>query len=285
MNPLQELIEEIQSVLLEESWSVGLEFALGLLDLTMTDFVKYRYSLRDLDLPYDPLYTPDRFDESSVHELMDLLEYCGFEPVPAFRSAGLFLPGRDQIDWQEFYVSVFLSKLSQHDIQKDALETALAASSSRDAALLFYLESVIDPDSILEQAVSLFLESKGIENHAFSRRILKSLVQTWYGRREIVDEDLYRTIFPALEQSAVKSGILSGQEFEDYITTGPVPDEVMDALSRMGLKKLPTVSKLKSKYRQLMKEHHPDRNPAGLEIARSINVSYAVVLGYLFNQS
>lgn len=156
-------------------------------------------------------------------------------------------------------------------------------TSDREAGMLFYLESSIDSELMLGQIIGLFLESKSIEEHSFSRKLLEAQVRSWYARKEITVEDLFKTLFPALEKAAVSMGLFDSESEKQY--SGPLPDDILKALRNLGFEKLPGISNLKSRYRQLMKEYHPDRNPAGLEMTRTVNVAYTAVLGFLFNRS
>ena len=53
-----------------------------------------------------------------------------------------------------------------------------------------------------------------------------------------------------------------------------------DALNRLGLTPSATQDEIKAAYRKACATYHPDRNPAGLEMMKLVNMAYAALENY-----
>ncbi len=58
---------------------------------------------------------------------------------------------------------------------------------------------------------------------------------------------------------------------------------IKDALSILALTATANQDAIKSAYRQACKKYHPDRNPAGLEMMKAVNVAYQFLTEIAYN--
>lgn len=58
---------------------------------------------------------------------------------------------------------------------------------------------------------------------------------------------------------------------------------IKDALSILGLAATADQAEIKKAYRQSCKKYHPDRNPAGLEMMKAVNVAYQFLTEISYN--
>ena len=61
--------------------------------------------------------------------------------------------------------------------------------------------------------------------------------------------------------------------------------KTQDALSILGLAAIANPENIKQAFRKACALYHPDRNPAGLEMMKSVNVAYAHLIGTLYDGS
>lgn len=60
---------------------------------------------------------------------------------------------------------------------------------------------------------------------------------------------------------------------------------IKDALSILGLSAAADQEAIKTAYRKACIKYHPDRNPAGLEMMKAVNVAYRFLLDVVYNGS
>lgn len=60
---------------------------------------------------------------------------------------------------------------------------------------------------------------------------------------------------------------------------------IKDALSILGLSAAADQEAIKTAYRKACLKYHPDRNPAGLEMMKAVNVAYRFLLDVVYNGS
>lgn len=69
----------------------------------------------------------------------------------------------------------------------------------------------------------------------------------------------------------------------EYQQIGGVPMNIKDALSILGLSAVADQAGIKLAYRKASAKYHPDRNPAGLEMMKAVNVAYKFLTEISYN--
>lgn len=268
---LEELIEEIESRIIGEHFSIPVSEVLSHLDLSLEEYFRFRYnnrgsSARSLgDIPED-------FTEKNTDELLDLLEHRGYSlALTRMEQSGLHFSSQKRIDLEEFFISVTLNRIRSHVVDEDLLETSLAGCLNPDDGYRFYMDACFDRNELMDQAVAHYLEYRELEDHALSRRILKDHLQRCFLTGQIdwdtIIHSCYEDLFPHRKARG----------------TAHLSPDLQQALQEMELDYVPDREELKRKFRSLMFRYHPDRNPDGLEKTRRINESYCILLAGLYH--
>ncbi len=274
---IQELLDEIESVRIGESWDLPLEFVLGLLGLSREEFFRYIYSRRDRGGWTDQL--ADGFGPHNTRELVEFLMNEGVAQAPReFHRAGYYFNEDHLLHWLEFFHSVSLARMQSREIDEELLETAVSGCRYFSDAVDFYVHASFDPEEFIAFAAERFLEHYGVEAHHASRSILGAYAREQIRQRNIIWEDLSKTALrDMLRRRAVDLGLIDEQDAEEerlrYVL---MPDELKEALQVLELPadRVPEPEQLKKHYRELLKKYHPDVNPQGQEKTRAIIAAY-----------
>jgi len=271
---LDELIEEIESVVIDESWSLPVSDVLELFSIKTETFFRHAYQQkRGID---------ETFGSHNTDDLIEFLLHCGIEEAPArFRESGYYFTADDCVAFQELFVSVFLNTAENHPIDRDLLETSLLGCRDPADGFSFYCDAVFDPDRTLRFCAELYLEKNGIEDHSVSRRILIRFIERQLHQRAIRLESLLEEFVQKLNGRAVSWKFLDPPETR--IEIGSLPSEIKGALNHLefSLQTFPSAETIKSRYRALVKQHHPDLNPAGLAKTKQLTEAYSLLLRYI----
>ncbi len=274
MQPLEELLSEIESITVGDNWEMSLDDVLVYSQIPREDVMRAVYSQRRLKMS---LMEWESFGPGNCGDLVFILGACGWPDASSlFRSRGYYLSEDDRAELVELFLSVTTSRLKSRPVNREELETALAGSRDFSGAVDFYCRTIFDPEELVEFAVRLYLERKGIEISAMSLSTSAREIQSQFHRRSLRWEDLFASITEELRARAIqwKLDVDNADPLED------IPADARQALAVMGFpqKRLPAEREIKARYRKLIKEAHPDVNPHGLERTRSLNASYSVLM-------
>lgn len=273
-----ELLDEIRSLTVGREWRITLDQVLSILQLDRAEYYRRLYA--------SPSVFPERcdvelFTGENTKQLMFLLEDCvNPRAVDLFISAGYFFSQDILFDWDDFFISVTLSRLQNHSVDRELLETALAGCLRFDDAAEFYCSARFHPDEFIQFAALLFLKRKRIEVHSFSLHLLEEHLRERLKLRIIRWSDLCRSLNGSLWRLALRLNLLT--EIQFGATTDYKPSaETRAALRQLGLPtdRRPRKSELQRTFRKMIKQVHPDRNPDTAERARSLIESYTHLLG------
>ena len=276
---LVELLEEIESMADDEGWRMPLSDALSFFPLKAEDFYRFAYSRRNdegFHVPDDSL-GPESFDD-----FLRFLEHRGWPDAGSFFfHAGYALGASQRTDLLEFFYSVTISRLQNHEVDRELLENSLAGCRNPADGFDFYRAAAVELDELIDFATNLYLDHRKIERHPFSVSRLRGMLREEVRTGAVDPEDLFRPLTGVLRDRALAWNLLDEDE--------PAPEflalskEMQAALVFMGFRpeQPPGRQSLKTRYRELMKKFHPDVNPDGDEKSRQLNSAYSLLLSGL----
>lgn len=285
---IQELLDEIESSVVNHDWQLPLDYVLSLLDLSREEYYRYVYAEQAIGNWSD--HMPDAFSAESMVDLVALLEHQGLRRAgELFHKAGYYFSEEHLLNWLEFFHSVTLSRMQSHAVDAELLETAMAGCQRFLDAVEFYGHCHFDEREYINFATKLYLEHAQIEDHSLSREILGGFIRREFHQRNLIWEHLYRTIYGTLRDAAVQLELpgadqIDGEEHARRSGGGAYIDpELATALRTLELptEPLPEPEVVKKQYRQMLKRYHPDVNPEGQEQTRDLIGAYGVVVSHL----
>lgn len=283
---IQELLDEIESCLVADQWELPLDFILTLLETSREEFYRYVYAQREIGNWTE--HMPEFFNAENTDDLIAFLEHEGLDQAGStFYTAGFHFTEDHLLNWLEFFHSVTLSRMQSHPIDAELLETAMAGCQRFADAVEFYGHCKFDEQESIQFAVRLFLEKRGIRDHHLSQTILYNFLKQQIHQRNLIWEDLYRSIFDLLRDNAIHLGLAVAEDIDEFAedrgTIALLDPLLAGALKtlEMPVDRLPDREPLKKSYRALLKRFHPDVNPQGQEKTRELIAAYSLVVSHL----
>ena len=267
---LDDLLTEIEDTMIGDEWMVSLDTVLLHLEKPAASFYTFYYQS---NRPMTDL--PDQFSFENADILADYLLHLGYTTsVTELRRRGWFLSHEDYSDWHEFFVSVALSLLANHQIDEDDLEVALLGCMQPADAYDFYCEKHLPVDSLVHRTASMYIEST--KRKPVVCRYLVQYVNFLFHQRVFRSETLYSDLKDRLHQLAVRRGWA-----DDVLIQAP--ESLRAELTLLGFSGLPTERVLKDRYRTLLLQSHPDLNSSkeALQLTQKITDAYAKICSYL----
>ncbi|MCR9142446.1 MAG: hypothetical protein NXI24_09360 [bacterium] len=285
---IQELLDEIESCLVGDRWELSLDFVLNLVEISREEFYRYVYAERELGNWTE--HMPESFEAENTGDLIAFLEHAGLTRAgECFHAAGFYFTDDHLLSWLEFFHSVTLSRMQSHPIDAELLETAMAGCQRFADAVEFYGHCKFDERECIEFAVRLFIEQRDIADHHKSRATLFDFLKSQFHQRNLIWEDLYRSMFGLLRDNAVRLELDGAQDIDENEFAANsagrtlLDPELSGALKilEMPVDRLPDREPLKKSYRALLKRFHPDVNPQGQEITRDLIAAYSLVISHM----
>ncbi|MBX7056428.1 MAG: hypothetical protein K1X75_00070 [Leptospirales bacterium] len=284
MEPLQELLEEMESVRAGESWQLELDYALELLGTDRQRYYRFLYSRR-----HTPGWSEELVDFFGPENVADLVDFAAALGLPgaaaAFQSAGFHFEEERLLEWIEFFQSVSMSRMQSDEIDRDLLETAVAGCQRFSDAAEFYCLSRFDLDEYVRFASGLYLKQLHVQDHHLSRALLHGYLGEQFKRRTMRWEDVCLGLYDRLRQRAEfwEIPIVDADERRLLL----LPPELSAALREMEYSgsELPDREDLKQRYRTLLKKYHPDVNAMGKDRCQAIIAAYAHVISVYPDQA
>ena len=283
---IQELRDEIESCVVGDQWEIPLDFVLNLLETSREDFYRYVYAQREIGNWTE--HMPEAFGPGNTEDLVAFLEHQGLDQAGAsFHEAGFYFTEDHLLAWLEFFHSVTLSRMQSHTVDAELLETAMAGCRFFSDAVEFYGHCKFDTNECIGFAVELFLKQRNIERHHLSRAALHDFLRRQIHQRNLIWEDLYRSMFNQLRENAIRQGFAAAEDIGE--TFGPGGDAILAdpqltgalRVLEMPANRLPDRESLKKSYRTLLKRFHPDVNPQGQEKTRELIAAYSLIVSHL----
>lgn len=285
MSPLSSIIEvAIQRATDAGAWSVSADDLERLYD--PVSLFRVVYELRMVDTT--------RFDARNCGELVTLLERLGeIDAESRLRTAGLFLSHDDSIELMRRLVRGIKVGSAVVSANPDAFRAMLRDGHSYQRATDTYLSTFIDIEQIIERIADEF--ASDMNRPAIVIPGAVGQMERLIGRKIVIVEQLTPALFALLRTIAQQEGFLprgsrgrvgeNGQATDDF-GAGHAPGEdrlsLGDRQAAIALfstnGRIPVRDELHQRYRDLMRQFHPDINPKGLEMAKRINRAYSILL-------
>jgi len=293
MTGIQPLINHISRALEEQgNWSLTIAEVAALLLIDETELYGRLYRQAHREGVRTPVseyhYAPE-----SAGELVRLLEGLREESAgqlteEAFTKAGLFVPYPLRVDLQERFVRQFVADYVIHAVDLTTFDAMLRATGRADEAVGLYVDEYFPLEAAISRAAESFTRDNDypqrmeitagfflatlFRRHLLDRReLLSPLVSLLRGRAR--DTGYIR------DGSTRKRATASADDFGTEASTESRSAELRRARSLFGIRNGETTPGLiRERYKTLIRKYHPDVNPAGLEMSKRINVSYAILL-------
>ena len=266
------------------NWTLTDKQIAGTLGLSPADFYTKIYNHEN------PLVSAalDKINQEETGLLITLLEALGFNAAEKmFWERGYFIPYDKGTDIEETVISLLAWKVRNHSFYYREFLDMLRHFRSVRKPLELYIDQFFPIQPILEEAADDFLmrnpETDPLTGWYTVLRYLKMLEQ----RKILVPRDFLYPLWEPLIAFAKSEG------FEpEWIRERPEPsggqsrtdprtraiEERQGALRIFGFSSEFTKEDLKIRYKQLMKQYHPDINPSGLKKSQEINAAYAELI-------
>ncbi len=231
----------------------------------------------------------DAYTPSSAGELVGLLERAvASDAELRMRDAGLFLGHEDRVGLTERFVRHVHRAIVLHVPDPEMFRGMIEQFKRYDIAEQTYCDTYLSMAPIIEACAAE--HAKGREGSAVHQLTARWYLRTLVERRIIVPADLGPALFDLLRSIGRQEGALPGIAADAH---GPGPwaaageqaeresveDDRAGAIVLLELRSShPSRAEVRSQYRRLMRQYHPDLNPDGLEMAKRINTAYAVLL-------
>lgn len=269
------------------AWSISSEEVQATLAASPVAFWRAVHALRGRIAFSDAI---DGFTQDTVGDLVTLLEEMGHAAAEgALSHAGLFIPHGSGVELTEEFLSAAALFCAAHTIRSDELEAMIRHAGTVRGAIAIYLGEYLDREALIEESAERFQSGRGRPDaaRATAARYLRGLFT-----RHILDP---RHIASGLEARLTLAAAAMGYvDPEERAGRGRgrtrVGGESRGAVRRrgghawaagvMGIEEEsldPGV--LRTRYRLLMMQHHPDVDPGGLELCKDINAAYSILMG------
>lgn len=274
MTALDKLSDSILNELkVRGTWQFSRDDILELLGLEIQDVY-----VRIISSP-DPLvdFKTSTYSQNDAGALISLLECLGFDEAPEhFWQAGLWLPYEVQVELQAQILDEIAIAKAKHKIEYDTYLSIFDSVSNFHRSLEIYLEEYFPIEEISAEAILKLLKSLSVKNKNETEQLLRLMAHELIRREIIPFRNLFSELFLTLKGFLISKGRLESPRREK-----PKLNEAMMRARRLfGYSETHLIDgkELKQRYKNLMKQYHPDINPGGLEQAKDINRAYSMLL-------
>ncbi|MCB1171918.1 MAG: J domain-containing protein [Leptospiraceae bacterium] len=217
--------------------------------------------------------TVDGFGPHNVLDLIELLEqgpFHGLAVKAEFIAGGLFLEPGDLEYWLDFLYSVSLSYLQNQELDAELLEDIIRSSPDSNNALLFYCHSQFDTEQLLHRACALYCKHLQIRPTEVITHLLQQHCRQAERRRDWDWDDVFLGMEDSFRNAATRIGLewLDTKSRADQATLSA--PGVQQAFAVLGMPITTERASLQQRFRSLLMQYHPDRNPDGQEQCQKI---------------
>ncbi|MBN2739135.1 MAG: J domain-containing protein [Spirochaetales bacterium] len=254
-----------------KNWQITLK---EILETTRFDMNRYTQNLYAFDHS-DFVSHLEKINANNLGHFLHFLNQHYFkESLKIFSNQGIFLNFNQRIELSDYFYHLLIELSAAHNIDFDNFKAMFTHYKSFDRAWECYESQYFD-----QEKTRFYLLAKYRQDHPQSPILdlcLENYLEQLFQRKiiivrlflEKIIEKLHNYIFPEK----------TGENFRQKIPASIKREQKNRALTTLGFYKLPDLASLKKRYKQLMKQYHPDINQEGLEQSKSINIAYQQIL-------
>lgn len=287
LRPLAGVVDQILANADEEAHFVlRAEELMAAMGMAAEDYYRVGYELRST-LHFGDLISG--FSDETVGDLVTFLEnHYGTAAETALESIGVFLRHETRAELRERFLHSFVAALSAHRLDEEVFRAMLRAEGNYRSAKQLYLGEFFPNESFVNATAAAFISEFALPQRAIyvAERFLRLLLQ----RHAVDPEEILQPVVRRLHYVAVTGGYArygterahrrrSGSGAE---TGDSEPNELLEAMRVLGIgPEEISKERVRERYRVLIRKFHPDVNPAGLEMSKRLNSSYAILMATL----
>ena len=274
---VNDVISEIQSVIHDNKWYISSDKLAELIDLPKEEFHKRLYHYR-ADFKYKS-GIHGGFNEADGDALCSILgKILNINGMTRkFSESGIYFHESILSELRDFFVSRFSLFLEKHQTDLELLLLLSSATLNFDDAYETYLDEKLEMEDFIRRVVDAFTEGQAIDTAYSADRFLMKYLHSLLDKNvisfaKITSEHrdrLYYELYGRIrtEQKKKKKKNPSRLEFLlDFFSL----DEGSD------------IEAVRKRYKELLKEYHPDVNRNGLEMTQKI-IAYFKELSKIMN--
>ena len=277
---LQPLLERLTFLVEDDGhWEISSDELAVLLGVNPVSFWRAVAEVRDKIGFADAI---DGWTEESVGDLVTVLERLrGAGAEEEMTRAGLFIPSALGIELAEELLFRARRLCAAHVVNTEELAAMLRHTGKVRAAIELYLDNNVDLDALIDGCAESFRVLRGMPPvaSATAARYLSRM----FARHILDRRGLLVSLMERLRIAAGQMGWFDPEDRSREEAAGRAAgrEPVRRAWARgvMGIGgSIFTAEEVRERYRQLMMRHHPDVDPAGLELCKDINVAYSLLI-------
>jgi hypothetical protein len=284
-------------------WELAGDEVRELLGIDQAEFYRRVYTA---DRQRHPLVGLDTatgtFNQGNVGEFLSLLElFVGREAEDVLQNAGLFFNHSEQFEILSTFLGIVSAHTEQHELEPRTFRGMLEVLGSYEEARRTYLDEFFSVSRMIDEAVERYTRHRAFSRAWLAARNARGVLHSFFSRHVLEVETVLAQVCADLFEVAYREGYVErpedayaeywqswgngshgdrhrqyGAEERDGFGTLRWAQRVMG----VGYDELDKES-LKARYKQLMKEYHPDVNPRGLLRCQEVNAAYSLLLSRL----
>jgi hypothetical protein len=237
----------------------------------------------------------DRFGAADIGELATLLtRLCGEEATRYLRRSGLYLTHDDRVDLTERLVHTMRAAIVLHTPDPKQFRSMLHYFRRYDRALATYFVTYLNSDRLCDRCADEYVNARSHREGRTYRQLnlLRETVAAYLrqlvARKLVHLETLAPALLAILVMLARDEGCLPPEPepagYSDSARGGADTDHRRGGLSPRDARRILGVNpsagsrEIRLRYRELIREYHPDINPEGLEMAKRVNAAYGILV-------
>lgn len=276
---LEDLIIEIQSLSHNCKWFISSDKVAEILDIAKEDFHRLIYSCRTEFNNYH-----GGFNESDGDVLCRILEKAlQLNNISdRFYQAGIYINNNILEYARDYYITFLNSWLNKHEMDKELLLLLVSSTKTFADAYDSYIDEKFDLEFFLRRCVDEFTESYSIDTgfgaEVFLREYLQNLLmQNRINIKKVTSKHRDKLYFELFGQKYQYNDAYEKKK----LTKSKKKNRINNLLEFFSLKEGCTSNDVKKRYKEMLKEYHPDINKEGLELTQKIIANYKELIEHI----